>query len=148
MDKDRQDEMRKRRAFARIGDPSHEVKKARGVAKSAVSGSSKPPPVAKPGALGPTRPSQGALSVASDSGKPLPTEAAQVQGPPAPPRTAEAAQEQGPPAQPRTAEAMAGGPMSPWIFAWRTALWAVSCCLTPVQGGDLLVSFFGSLKRL
>jgi hypothetical protein len=75
MDKDRQDATRKRRAFARIGDPSREVKKARGVAKSAVSGSSKPPLVAKPDAPGPSRPSQGAQSVASDSGKLLPTEA-------------------------------------------------------------------------
>jgi hypothetical protein len=43
MDKDRQDATRKRQAFARVGDPSREVKKARGVAKSVVPSSSKPP---------------------------------------------------------------------------------------------------------
>jgi hypothetical protein len=35
MDKDRQDATRKRRAFTRVGDPSCEVKKARGITKSA-----------------------------------------------------------------------------------------------------------------
>jgi hypothetical protein len=35
MDKDRQHAMRKRRAFTRVGDPSREVKKACGIAKSA-----------------------------------------------------------------------------------------------------------------
>jgi hypothetical protein len=36
MDKDRQDAARKRRAFTRVGDPSREVKRARGGAKSTV----------------------------------------------------------------------------------------------------------------
>jgi hypothetical protein len=48
MDKDHQDATRKRRAFTRVWDPSHEVKKAWGVAKSAAPGGSKPPPAAKP----------------------------------------------------------------------------------------------------
>jgi hypothetical protein len=90
MDKDRQDAARKRRAFARVGDPSREVKKARGVAKSGAPGSSKPPPVAKPAAPGPSKPSQGAQFIAPGSGKPIPAEAAQERGSPSPPRTAEA----------------------------------------------------------
>jgi hypothetical protein len=76
MDKDRQDATRKRRVFARVGDPSREVKKARGVTKSAAFGSSKPPPVAKPAAPDPSKPLQGTLFVAPVSGKPLPAEAA------------------------------------------------------------------------
>jgi hypothetical protein len=48
MDKDRQDATRKHRAFTRVEDPSHEVKKAWGITKSAAPGSSKPPPAAKP----------------------------------------------------------------------------------------------------
>jgi hypothetical protein len=59
MDKDRQDATRKRRAFARVRDPSREVKKAQGVAKSAAPGSSKPPAVARPAAPSPSKPSQG-----------------------------------------------------------------------------------------
>jgi hypothetical protein len=34
MDKDRQDTARKRRSFTRLGDPSREVKRARGGVKS------------------------------------------------------------------------------------------------------------------
>jgi hypothetical protein len=59
MDKDRQDAKRKRRAFTRVRDPSREVKKARGIAKSVALGSSKPSPVAKPAVPGPSKPSSG-----------------------------------------------------------------------------------------
>jgi hypothetical protein len=90
MDKDHQDATQKRRAFTRVGDPSREVKKARGVAKSAALGSSKPPPAAKPAAPGPSKPSPGAKAVAPGSSKPLPAEPTQERGPPSPLRTAEA----------------------------------------------------------
>jgi hypothetical protein len=53
MEKDCQDVSRKRRAFARVGDPRHEVKMARGAAKSAAPGTSKPPSGAKSGAPAP-----------------------------------------------------------------------------------------------
>jgi hypothetical protein len=59
MDKDRQDGARKCRAFTRVGDPSREVKRARGGAKSIASGSSKPPPAAKPAVPGPNKSSAG-----------------------------------------------------------------------------------------
>jgi hypothetical protein len=90
MEKDRQDASWNRRAFTRVGDPSHEVKKARGVAKSAALGSCKPPPAAKSTARGPSKPSPGAKSVAPGSSKPLPATPMQERGPPSPPRTAEA----------------------------------------------------------
>jgi hypothetical protein len=111
MDKDRQDTTRKRRAFARVGDPSHEVKKARGVAKSSVPGSSKPPPVAKPVAPAPAglrrAHSPSLLTLASCF-------------------------------LPRTHRSKGRWPRhgllrlwwvgakSPWMFAWMTTLWAVS----------------------
>jgi hypothetical protein len=44
MERDRQDTPRKRRAFARIGDPRHEVKMARAIAKPAALGANMPPP--------------------------------------------------------------------------------------------------------
>jgi hypothetical protein len=69
MDKDRQDTTRKHRAFTRVGDPSREVKRARGGAKSTAPGSSKPPPAAKPAVPGPSKSSSGARAVASGSGK-------------------------------------------------------------------------------
>jgi hypothetical protein len=53
MEKDHQDAARKRRAVTRVGDPFRKAKKARGSTKSATPGSSKPPPAAKPAALGP-----------------------------------------------------------------------------------------------
>jgi hypothetical protein len=90
MEKDRQDASWKRRAFTRVGDPSREVKKARGVAKSAALGSCKPPPAAKSTARGPSKPSPGAKSIAPGSSKPLPATPMQERGPPSPPRTAEA----------------------------------------------------------
>jgi hypothetical protein len=49
MEKDRQDAPRKRRAFARAGDPRREVKMAWASAKPAAPGASMPPPGA-PGA--------------------------------------------------------------------------------------------------
>jgi hypothetical protein len=58
MEKDRQDTSWKRQAFARVGDPRREVKMARGIAKSAAPGTSKPP--------------LGAKSAAPDPNKPLP----------------------------------------------------------------------------
>jgi hypothetical protein len=54
MDKDHQDATRKRQTFTRVGDPSREVKKERGIAKSAAPSSSKPPPAAKPTVPGPS----------------------------------------------------------------------------------------------
>jgi hypothetical protein len=69
MDKDRQDAARKRRAFTRVGDPSREVKRARGGAKSTTPGSSKPPPTAKTAIPGPTKSLAGARAVASSAGK-------------------------------------------------------------------------------
>jgi hypothetical protein len=90
MDKDHQDAARKRRAFTRVGDPGREAKKARGLAKSAAPGSSKPPPAAKPTAPGPIKPLSGAQLAASSSGKPTPAEATEEQRPSTPPRTAEA----------------------------------------------------------
>jgi hypothetical protein len=70
MDKDRQDVAQKHRAFARVGDPSREVKRARGGAKSAAPGSGKPPPTVKPAVLGPSKSSAGARVVAFGAGKP------------------------------------------------------------------------------
>jgi hypothetical protein len=92
MDKDRQDAMRKRRAFTRVGDPSHEVKKARGIMKSAAPGSSKPSLATKPAAPGPSKPSSGARAIAPGSSKP----------------SAEPTQERGPLSSLRAAEAEAG----------------------------------------
>jgi hypothetical protein len=69
MEKDRQDAAQKRRAVVRIGDPFHEAKKARGAAKSAAPGSSKPLLAAKPAAPGPSKASAGAKAAASGAGK-------------------------------------------------------------------------------
>jgi hypothetical protein len=91
MDKDRQDATRKRRAFTRVGDPSREVKRAQGGAKSAAPGSSKPPPVAKPAVPEPSKSSSGARAVASGSSKPPSAEPARERRPPSPVRTNEAA---------------------------------------------------------
>jgi hypothetical protein len=46
MEKDRQDAPRKRRAFARVGDPRLEAKMVRASAKPAAPGASMPPPAA------------------------------------------------------------------------------------------------------
>jgi hypothetical protein len=71
MEKDRQDASRKRRVFARVGDPRREVKMARRTAKSVAPGTSKPP--------------LGAKSAAPSPSKPLPTTPEQERRPPSPP---------------------------------------------------------------
>jgi hypothetical protein len=91
MDKDRQDATRKRRAFTRVGDPSREVKKAQGGAKSTAPGSSKPPLAAKPAVPGPSKSSSGARVVAFGSAKPPSAEPTRERRPPSPVRTDEAA---------------------------------------------------------
>jgi hypothetical protein len=91
MDKDRQDAARKHRAFTRVGDPSREVKRARGGAKSTAPSSSKPPPAAKPAIPGPSKSSTGASVVASGAGKPPSAEPTKERRPPSPVRTDEAA---------------------------------------------------------
>jgi hypothetical protein len=92
MDMDRQDAARKRRAFTRVGDPSREVKRARGGAKSIAPGSSKPPPAATLAVLGPNKSSAGARAVASSAGKPPSAEPAKERRPPSPVRTDKAAE--------------------------------------------------------
>jgi hypothetical protein len=79
--------MRKRRAFTRVGDPSHEVKRVRGSAKPAAPDSSKPPPAMKPAVPRPSKSSSGARAVASGSSKPPSAEPMKEQGPPSPLRT-------------------------------------------------------------
>jgi hypothetical protein len=91
MDKDRQDAARKRQAFTRVEDPSREVKRARGSAKYAAPGSSKPPLATKPAVFGPSKSSSGARVVAAGSSKPPSAESTKERGPPSPLRTAEAA---------------------------------------------------------
>jgi hypothetical protein len=91
MDKDRQDVARKRQAFTRVGDPSHEVKRARGSMKFATPGSHKPPPAAKLTVFGPSKSSSGARAVAAGSSKPPSAEPTKERGPPSPLCTAEAA---------------------------------------------------------
>jgi hypothetical protein len=73
MEKDRQDVARKRRAFARVGDPRREVKMARASVKPTAPGASMSPPGA-PGAT-----------------MPLPTAPTHERRPPSPPHAAEAA---------------------------------------------------------
>jgi hypothetical protein len=82
MDKDRQDAARKRRAFTRVGDPSHEVKKARGGVKSTAPGSSKPPSAAKLAVPRPSKSSVGTRVVASGTGKPPSAEPMKERRPP------------------------------------------------------------------
>jgi hypothetical protein len=90
MDKDRQD-ARKHRVFTRVRDPSHKVKKARGISRSTAFGSSKPPPAAKPAIPGPSKPSSGAKVVAPGSSKTPSAEPTQERGSSSLLRTAEAA---------------------------------------------------------
>eukprot|EP00267_Zea_mays_P041737 XP_020393662.1 uncharacterized protein LOC103628412 [Zea mays] len=52
MERDRQDAAQKHRVVVRIADPMSEAKRARGSAKAAAFGGSKPVPAAKPAALG------------------------------------------------------------------------------------------------
>jgi hypothetical protein len=72
MNKDRQDAAQKRRAVVRMADPMREAKRARGSAKAAASGSSKPVPAAKAATPGPSKASTSAKTVASGRGKPPP----------------------------------------------------------------------------
>jgi hypothetical protein len=72
MEKDRQDAAQKRRAVVRIADPMREAKGARGSAKVAASGSSKPVPAAKPAAPGHSKASASAKAATSGGSKPPP----------------------------------------------------------------------------
>jgi hypothetical protein len=73
MNKDRQDAVQKRRAVARLADPMHEAKRARGSVKTvAATDSSKPVPTAKPVVPGPSKASVSAKTAASGGTKPPP----------------------------------------------------------------------------
>jgi hypothetical protein len=87
MEKDRQDAARKHRAVTRVGDPFREAKKARGGAKSATPGSSKPPPATKPAAPGPSKSSVGAGAAAAGASKLPSAEPANERRPPSPAHT-------------------------------------------------------------
>jgi hypothetical protein len=91
MDKDHQDAVRKRQEFTRVRDPSREVKRARGGAKSTAPGSSKPPPAAKPAVPGPSKSSACSRAAASGAGKPPSAEPTKEQRPPSLVRIDEAA---------------------------------------------------------
>jgi hypothetical protein len=112
MEKDHQDASRKCRAFARVGDPRREVKKARGIAKSAAPGTSKPLLGAKSATPAPASRS---LSCPCRS--------------------------EGLRCRRVLLRRRRAGPRPPWIFPWMTIFWAASRYSTPIQGGDLLVSF-------
>ena len=84
MNKDRQDAAQKRRAVVRMVDPVCEAKRARGSAKAAASGSSKPVPAAKPAAPGSGKSSASAKTGAAGGTKPPPIEAAKVRELPSP----------------------------------------------------------------
>jgi hypothetical protein len=90
-DKDRQDVAWKRRAFAMVGDPSHEVKRAWGGAKSAAPSGNKPPTAAKAAVPGPSKSSAGARAVSFGPGKPTSAEPTRERRPLSPVRTDEAA---------------------------------------------------------
>jgi hypothetical protein len=72
MNKDRQDAAQKRRVVVRMADPMREAKRARGSAKGAASGSSKPVPPAKVAAPGPSKASASVKAAASGGGRPPP----------------------------------------------------------------------------
>jgi hypothetical protein len=113
MDKDLQDAVRKRRAFTRVGDPSREVKRARGVTKSVAPGSSKPPP--------PPAPRTAALAPASlrrTRSPPLPAPAGRVL-----PSLRRSEGHRPHCILPRRGRV---GPTSPWMHAWMTTLLVVS----------------------
>jgi hypothetical protein len=86
MNKDRQDAAQKRRAVVRLADPMRETKRARGSAKTAASGSSKPVPVAKPVVPAPSKASASAKNSASGGTKPPPGEPAKRRELPSPGR--------------------------------------------------------------
>jgi hypothetical protein len=90
-DKDRQDVVRKRRTFAMVGDPSHEVKRAWGGVKSAAPGGSKPPPAAKAAVHGASKSSARARAVSFGPGKPTSAEPTRERRPLSPVHTDEAA---------------------------------------------------------
>jgi hypothetical protein len=70
MNKDRQDAAQKRRAVVRMADLAREAKRARGSAKAAASGSSKPVPPAKAATTEPSKASASAKAAASSGGRP------------------------------------------------------------------------------
>jgi hypothetical protein len=70
MNKDRQDAAQKRWAIVRMADPACEAKRARGSAKAAASGSSKPVAPAKAAAPGPSKASASTKAAASGGGRP------------------------------------------------------------------------------
>jgi hypothetical protein len=72
MEKDRQDVAQKRRAIVRIADPMREAKRARGSAKAAASGGSKPVPAAKTVAPGHGQAPTSTKAAASGGSKPPP----------------------------------------------------------------------------
>jgi hypothetical protein len=72
MERDRQDAAQKRRAVIRIADPMREAKKARGSAKAAAAGGSKPVPAAKPAAPGHDKASASTKAAAPGGSKPPP----------------------------------------------------------------------------
>jgi hypothetical protein len=120
MDKDHQDGTRKRRAFTRVGDPSRDVKKAWGIAKSAAPGSSKPLPVAKPAALAPANLHRvRRLSLPARANRLLLS-----------PRRSEGHRLRCVLSRRRRV-----GPTSLWTSAWMTTAWVESWCSMPAQGG-------------
>jgi hypothetical protein len=86
MEKDRQDAAQKRRAVVRIADPMSEAKRARGSAKAAASGSSKPVPAMKPAAPGHSKASVSAKATASGGSKAPPGGTVKGRGLPSPAR--------------------------------------------------------------
>jgi hypothetical protein len=72
MERDRQDAAQKRRAVVRIVDPMREAKRARGSAKAAASGGSKPVPAVKPAAPGHSKAMASVKTAAPDGSKPPP----------------------------------------------------------------------------
>jgi hypothetical protein len=72
MERDRQDAAQKHRAVVRIADPMREAKKARGSAKAAASGGSKPVAAAKPAAPGHSKAATSAKATAPGGSKPPP----------------------------------------------------------------------------
>ena len=73
MEKDRQDAAQKRRAVVRIADPMCEAKRARGSAKAAASGGSKPVPAAKTVAPGHGKAPASTKAAATSGSKPPPS---------------------------------------------------------------------------
>jgi hypothetical protein len=87
MEKDRQDAAQKRRAIVRIGDPLREAKKARGSAKAAAPGSSKPVPAAKLADPGYIKASASEKAAASGTSMPPPGGPVKERRLPSPART-------------------------------------------------------------